>query len=400
MVMAGAKSHTALSKALEHALSQPPSTAGLRLRSERDLVQLLNLNHALVRRALNHLVEKGVLVRRHGSGTYLRRVTMASRPDARRKCDLPVSTDMLFADAEPSDERQRPLAPTREQKQLQIGLWTDFALGSSPSRQALLNGIVHYTEEAGHRASMHSLAHRNGRELSVRELAERLEKAPSDGYLVGPWYPDRFLAAVGEAKVPIIFFQDSSAPISHEPFVFMETNEAMVRAVQVFAGEGHTRIGLLGLSGPDLPVDHIERAYDRAMEDAGLTYRCSAFGTVQPRDNVAAFRSLLKRDDRPDALYVADDVVLAGVAEVCAAEGIVLGRDLDLITFSTPNFPLPRDTNWSRMDFHVDGFGEAVVNSLLRMVETAGSRVNSHAIHASWVPGETHSRVPGAKEQG
>jgi DNA-binding LacI/PurR family transcriptional regulator len=385
---------------LEHALSQPPSTAGLRLRSERDLVQLLNLNHALVRRSLNHLVEKGVLVRRHGSGTYLRRVPIATRPDTRRRYDLPVSSDMLFADAEPSDGRQRPLVPTREQKQVQIGLWTDFALGPSPSRQALLHGIVHCTEEAGHRVSMHSLAHRNGHELSVRELAERLEKAPSDGYLVGPWYPDRFLAAVGEANVPIIFFQDSSAPISHEPFVFMETNEAIARAVQVFAEAGYARIGLLGLSGSDLPVDHIEKAYDRSMEDAGLTYRSTAFGTVQPRDNLAAFRSMLNRDDPPDALYVADDVVLAGVAEVCAADGIVPGRDLGVITFSTPNLALPRDYNWSRMDFDVEGFGEAVVNSLLRMVETAGSRVNSHAIHASWVPGETHFRSTGAKESG
>lgn len=392
------KPYIALSDALEHALSQPPSVAGLRLRSERDLVQLLNVNHASVRRSLNSLVEKGVLVRRHGSGTYLRRVPIVSDQQGHREMVLPIRTDMLFVGSDQSGAHQKPLAPTHQQRQLQIGLWTDFELEPSPSRQALLEGIVHRTEEAGHCVSMHSLADRRGSELSVGELADRLKDAPADGYLVGPWYPERFLAAASETRVPSIFFQDSSAPITYEPFVFMDTEEAVARAVRVLAEEGYREIGLLGLRGPDLAVEPVMTVYDRAMEDAGLSYRGMEFGTIYPGDSIAAFRTLMGSDSPPDAIYVSDDVVLAGVAEVCELDGIVPGRDLGVITFSTPNYPLPQAHNWSRMDFDVEGFGEAVVNSLLRMIQTAGTRINSHAIHASWVGGETHRRVPSSKE--
>jgi DNA-binding LacI/PurR family transcriptional regulator len=178
----------------------------------------------------------------------------------------------------------------------------------------------------------------------------------------------------------------------------MDTEEAVARAVRVLAEEGYREIGLLGLRGPDLAVEPVMTVYDRAMEDAGLSYRGMEFGTIYPGDSIAAFRTLMGSDSPPDAIYVSDDVVLAGVAEVCELDGIVPGRDLGVITFSTPNYPLPQAHNWSRMDFDVEGFGEAVVNSLLRMIQTAGTRINSHAIHASWVGGETHRRVPSSKE--
>ena len=385
-------SGTRLSQALERALSQRPSMAGRRLRSERDLVDLLQVNHSALRRSLGRLVDKGVLVRRHGSGTYVRRVPVAPPPGRSGETDLPIAPGMLFADFETEQGVPAPLAPTHQQQQLQIGLWIDFASTANPARQALLNGIVHRTEEAGHRVTIHSLVDRGGQDLSEGELAKRLRNTPSDGYLVGPWHQDRFLSAAGGNGTRVVFFHDSSEPISHEPFVFMDSHEAVTRAVHLLAAEGYRRIGLLGLDIPDMPVGPFLKVYDRAMEDAGLEYRATEFAEPNLGRSMAATRRFLARPDSPDAVYVADDVVLAGAAEAWEADGVVPGRDLGVITYSTPNLPLPPNHRWSRMDFDIEGFGEAVVNSLLRSVQTAGTRVNSHAIHASWVPGETHQR--------
>ena len=48
-----------LEKIIKYALSRPPSSAGRRIRSERDLAALLKANHSKVRKSLSELVHKG-----------------------------------------------------------------------------------------------------------------------------------------------------------------------------------------------------------------------------------------------------------------------------------------------------------------------------------------------------
>lgn len=66
----GAVSTRESASALEYRLCFPPSEAGMRLKPERELAQHLGVNRMRVRRSLEQLVNKGVLVRKHGSGVY------------------------------------------------------------------------------------------------------------------------------------------------------------------------------------------------------------------------------------------------------------------------------------------------------------------------------------------
>jgi hypothetical protein len=300
-----------LEKVLEYALSKPPSSAGLRLRSERDLAALLETDHFKVRKSLSELVRKGVLVRRHGSGTYVRKVPKVTRSISPSTLEIPSKS--LFAINQPEQNYVSPLEPMKHQQQLHIGLWSDLEPEQMASRQALISGTASQTKRAGHTLTMHSISGDDGKVMSTPELAERLKNNPSDGYLVGSWSADLFLEAMGAGHKPVVYFSDSSRPVTHEPMVLLDSYEAIHRGVRLLAECGYKRIGLIGLDIPDDPGESIEpilKEYERAVSDLGLTYHASDFGQSNMDESIAATRRMLNRPEPPEAILVIDDIVL------------------------------------------------------------------------------------------
>lgn len=380
-----------LEKVLEYALSRPPSSAGLRLRSERDLAALLETDHFKVRKSLSELVRRGVLVRRHGSGTYVRKVPKISLSYAPR--ELKVPSKSLFAEDQFEQNYVSPLEPMKHQQQLHLGLWADLEPEQIPSREALISGIVSQTERAGHFLSIHSIYGDDSEMMSAPELSERLKNNPSDGYLVGSWSAGMFLEAMGTDHKPVVYFSDSSRPITHEPMVLLDSQEAVRRGVRLLAEYGYKRIGMISLDIPDDPGESIEpvlKEYERAVSDLGLTYHAAEFGQVDINESMAATRRMLDRPVPPEAILVTDDIVLNGVAEVLDAGGIVPGGDLAVIAVSNVCSKLPLGVDWSRLEFDAEALGEIIVNTLLGLLQTAGMRTNSSAAYVKWRPGKTH----------
>jgi len=63
-----------LARIFEYGLCIPPARTGLRLKSEPELARMLEINRMLIRSMLSDFVERDILLRRHGSGTYLRKL--------------------------------------------------------------------------------------------------------------------------------------------------------------------------------------------------------------------------------------------------------------------------------------------------------------------------------------
>ena len=380
-----------LEKVIEYALSRPPSSAGRRIRSERNLAALLKTDHYKIRKSLSELVHKGVLVRRQGSGTYVRKVPEILYSHVPHKLEIP--SESLFATDQPEHDYASHLEPTKQQQQLYLSLWTDLDPDQMASRRALINGIVRQTERAGHCMFIHSVCGNDGKVMAVSELAQRLKNNPSDGYLVGTWTADLFLKAMGKAPKPIVYFSDSSRAIKHDPMVMLDSLETIYRGVNLLAEQGYKRIGMIGL---DLPYDPLEstepsrKAYERAMLDVGLNYYTADFCQATVTESMAAIRRLLSSSDPPEAVLIADDIVLNGVAKALTIDGIVPGQDIAVITLSNVNSKLPKGFAWSRLEFDVEGLGEQIVDTLLSLLLTAGRRANSSAAYVKWRPGKTH----------
>jgi len=381
--------------AVKRLLSQPPCRAGMRLRPEEELVRVLQLGRRQVRKILGELEAEGIVVRRKGSGTYLRQVPGPAGNDdpngreallSLRAHDLLVSPD---SESQHATRGRAMLRPTRGQRCFHLELWSDLHCTSVPN-QFVLAGLAHRAGRLGHQLTIHSLVERENVPLSYDEIARQLSDSHADGYLVGDRWSDLFMEALGKRAVPVISFDTGVNPIHHEPLLRLDTAEAVERAVRLFAESGYRRIALLDMEGPAHANEPLREAYDRAMSQAGLP--CRAVETALPQFNaaLAAFRRLVSKPEQPEAVYVSDDFLLAGVAEGMSVAGLRPGEDMGIITLSNVGMPLPDGPIWSRMEFNPKLLGGRLVDEIVRRLEEAGAERATMSIHATWQPGETH----------
>lgn len=379
-----------LTDAIQYTLSRPPSAAGRRLKSERELASLLNVGESLVRKSLNQLANKGILVRRRGSGTFVRRV--ADPPTSTMMAEgLTLDNQMaLFSDI--TGGARSGMSRSESTGTLHIGLWGDLESRVDINAN-LLGGIARATNRRGHRLTVHSIIedYTSRTPIPYPILSQHLRDNPCDGYLVVSTWADRFNKAIGNANGRALFFLAGTDAMVNEPMVMQDTSEAITRAVQIFANEGYKRIGMIAYKREHEPRGWDTLTYERAMAQIGINYRACSMSDIGVSQAMAATRQLLSRQDRPEAIYVADDHLLVGVAEAMQLAGIVPGRDIAVITLSNRGVALPAGYNWSRIEFDRERFCQMVVEALLRMLEHAGSEADNMSIHGRWITGDTHT---------
>ena len=377
--------------AIQRVLSRPPAAVGKRLRSEQELAGLLNIGRWRIRESITQLVDRGILVRRRGSGTYVRKIPSMVEASLNSSDDLPIESHTLFA----SDiaEGITALQPTSRQKQLQLSLWTDWDVNTHATIQVILTSIVHRVQETGNHLSLHSLVERENVPLSTQALSQRLTERAYDGYLVLNRWSKPFAQAMSAVKGSVLFFYHSTQLLGDPSLVTFDTEEATQRAMMVLAEEGFQKIGVLGFQDPSGPRDFKEANYDAFASRIGLKYRAVEFTDKSPSAIWDATRRMFDRPDRPEALYVAHDHALATILDALRSLGIEPGRNLGLITLSNRvGLSLPHGYQWSRMEFDAERLGIAVVDELLRLIQSTDAPPMAQTFHATWRPGKTHLR--------
>jgi LacI family transcriptional regulator len=119
------------------------------------------------------------------------------------------------------------------------------------------------------------------------------------------------------------------------PTVDSDNLSGAVAATEYLLGLGHRRIGFLA-GRPDLESARLrERGYRRALRAAGIRIDRALIGVggYQPDTAEEAARALLTPDDRPTAIFAANDV--SAIATMAAARtlGLSIPDDLSVIGF-------------------------------------------------------------------
>ncbi|HCD32350.1 MAG TPA: hypothetical protein DER01_08065 [Phycisphaerales bacterium] len=393
------KSQTSMSRpqvieALRYEISRPPAMAGQRLINERQLAQLMGANRMTIRRSLDDLEKQGLVIRRQGSGTYIRKIPGLSPCP---KNYMPIDGPICVVDE--SDDQPTRLQPDPVKQQLTIGLWGDMHCTSAPANKLILSGIKQRLVDLNHCLQTFDLEYAQDGTTPVEHIVDELSQKPCDGYIVTSHMVSRFLDAYQQVfhrdSPPLVQVWPGSVLPTYEPLIQSDTQQAIERGTLTLAEQGHKRIMLVEFDKVRNIPSRSWLGYELAMQAVGLPVipslklQCIDALRDEWKDSIAM---LLDMNPLPDALCMASEEPLQLLYDMMKQRGIKVGRDMAILTIANVGVDLPAGENWSTMVFDPRLVGGMAVTSLVDVIVTAGQRLCSFSHQAHWQPGKTHLR--------
>ena len=339
--------YAAAERAIRAAVERGRLAPGDRLPGQRALAEQLGIAHMTLRRAVDHLVEEGVLERRPGSGTFVRRGIGAPN-----LCLLAFNV--------------RSIQETLVRHTLEAISDAVRATGGREVRGLVLAQPL---------------------PAPAQVLAElRAMKVGAVG-VVGFRNPEaRFVTAVAE-QIPCVLFYKGMPGVAL-PCAKANPPEAARLIVDYFVQRGRRRIGMLmvdtrhemdnelsyavqaELGRHGLPVD--KRFWFEWVED-------SPVGRGRVEDvRWHWLKERIEAKHRPDALIFISSSELAELAQFMEARGERLGRELDVVVVAS--LPSRRRARWPQLSWNSDAAAAAGAGMLLDIVEGRAAEASAPAV--------------------
>ena len=137
---------------------------------------------------------------------------------------------------------------------------------------------------------------------------------------------------LGQVKVPVVLVDREVPGELRASSVHNDHAAGMMEAVRHLLGLGHRHIALIGGSPETLPGRAREAGLREALGGTSGIRVTVLAGSFSPDHGVAATRELLAEGSPPSAIICGSNQVLVGCLRVLHAEGIVVGRDVSLVT--------------------------------------------------------------------
>jgi LacI family transcriptional regulator len=240
----------------------------------------------------------------------------------------------VLAKAKELNYQVNPLASSfRKQKSKTIGVIIPEVVNDFFG--PVINGIESVAQEKGYHVLIY-LTHENfQQEVAITQL---LQNGRVDGILISlseQTSDTTHLEAFQQKDIPVVFF-DRIAENIDAPKVITDNYDSGFRATEHLIGNGGKRIAFLYISH-DLSISNKRMlGYQDAIKkhniknDSSLTLLCDRDG----EKCTEMITRLLKRKNRPDAIFASVEKLAVKTYEVCAALGLNIPGDVKVITFS------------------------------------------------------------------
>ena len=291
--------HEALRRQLLAEINDGPFKPGDLFYSQNELASRFGVSQTTVLRALGALVDEGYLRREPGRGTFV------TRPEA-----VGGAFDSLLI----------------------IGF--EELAGSDDVAAPAIRGLLSRASGEGKRAQ-YACAFRSGCKVQLPDVSGFAAIAVWGGYHGVPW----MLAQQTDA--PIVVVRPTSLLVSGW---FDTISRDYVGGARTVIGHlherGYRRIALMG--GPDLALGHHLRLEGAllAVNELGMTLNPEWVLSGEFRDDLAYERTceLLRREDRPEAIFSFSDPMAAGVIRAIHDLGLRIPEDVAVAGFDNRAF--------------------------------------------------------------
>jgi LacI family transcriptional regulator len=237
----------------------------------------------------------------------------------------------------------------------------------------ILNGIESIAQEKGYHVLIYLTHESMHKEISIIKL---LQNGRVDGIMMSLSEQTSDTAHLQELKdneIPLVFF-DRIAEHIEVPKVTTDDYNCGIKATEHLIENGCKRIAFLSIS-QNLSISNKRmQGYKEALkkhkikEDNSLIISCEK----DDINNSVLIRKLLKRKNRPDAIFAAVEKLAISAYEICAELKINIPNDIKIITFSnsyTAGLLNPSLTTITQPAFEM---GREAASILFRLVEKKG----------------------------
>jgi LacI family transcriptional regulator len=245
-----------------------------------------------------------------------------------------------------------------------------------PFSAELLKGVARAIDGSGYELVVFSGCGRADDQVGwERRYLSRVSGTLCDGALLVT--PSSVDVTFGAPVVAV----DHNVGSSALPTVDADNMNGAVMATEHLLELGHRRIGFL-TGRPDLESARLrERGYRAALERAGIEVDRSLIrvGGFQADTAELGTRELLALDDRPTALFAANDVTAIAAMSVARSFGLAVPDDLSVIGFDNVPESALSEPPLTTIEQPIQQMGYDAVKILIRLID-GSERVPEHTL--------------------
>jgi len=270
--------------------------------TEQELARQNGISRVSIRRATDQLIREGLIERRAGKGLFVR------GPETQKRVVQVVVPDLAFEQC------------------VQIA-----------------RGAQTLASERGLEVQVYDAHNQMDRDI---EVLSRLPESAAQGALILSWHHPRFtqvLLDLHRQNFPFVLV-DEHSPYLEVNSVTADNYDGGMRVGHALIDYGHRRIGFIGNMSADTIQSRLEGLRD-AIGDRGLPFDRSLVVdlAVQPQDDWAeririCTTGLLRRPDRPTAIFFSDDQVAAEGYGAIRGMGLRVPQDVSVVGFDDSPF--------------------------------------------------------------
>lgn len=237
----------------------------------------------------------------------------------------------------------------------------------------VINGIESIAQEKGYHVLIYLTHEDHQREVTITQL---LQNGRVDGILMSlsaQTSDTSHLDGLREKEVPVVFF-DRIAEQMDAPKVTTDNYNCSFIATEHLIRNGCKRIAFLSIS-PDLFISNKRlNGYEDALKKNALKVDPSLIVSCDRDDEKTngLIQKLLKRKNRPDAIFAAVEKLAIKAYEICHELKINIPKDIKVVTFSNSHTAALLNPSLTTVTQPAYEIGSEAAKILFKMIEKKG----------------------------
>jgi DNA-binding LacI/PurR family transcriptional regulator len=205
------------------------------------------------------------------------------------------------------------------------------------------------------------------------EMTEGIITAQADGYIfLYSNIDERVITHLTEKEIPFIMVGKPMDKSTTTLSVDTDNVQAGYEAVKYLTELGHTKIGYIGTERKGQFSLDRQIGYLQCITEKRFPIRMDYILNISSSYsyNPTAILELLKRDDRPTAFVVCDDIYAVIMVRLIEEAGLRCPEDISLISFNNSIFARLMHPELTSFDINANQLGMEAVSQLIKHIET------------------------------